>query len=185
MQADFDVQDFENRTKSDPKAFVRFFIMPVKDEKASIEAGRPIFKEEEMCEILVPGSQSNRPVKRVNSIVKQRFSQQYASWKATGNSEEYLSGTHLAEVPWITRSQVEELAYFRIRTLEQLASVNDNACSRMTGLFNLRAKAKEYLARAEADAPFEKLQAQIDELKAQIQVKDQTIAELAERIEEE
>jgi hypothetical protein len=182
--ADFDVEDFENRTKSDPKAFVRFFIRPVRDDAKSLEAGRPIFTDKEYCEIIVPGNQTNRPIKRVDSIVKQRYAQQYAKWKAAGEAEDFIDGTHLTEVPWVTRSQVEELAYLRVRTLEQLAVVGDDVCTRVPGLYDLKKKAIAMVEKSETDAPILKLQAQFDELKAAVEVKDQTIAELASRIKE-
>lgn len=182
--ADFEVEDFENRTRSDNKAFVRFFIRPVKNNPLSLEAGRPIYSDMEYCEIIVPGNQTNRPIKRVDSIVKQRYAQQYAKWKAAGATEEFLDGTHLTEVAWVTRSQVEELAYLRVRTLEQLAVVGDDVCGRVPGLYDLKKKAIAVVEKAESDAPLLQLQAQLDDLKNELEVKDQTITELASRIEE-
>lgn len=180
--ADFDLEDFEDRTRSDAKAFVRFFYMPLKDEKASLKAGRPIHNDVEMCEIIVPGNQTNKPIKRVNDIIRQRYRIQYRKWKESGNAESTPDGTALSEVAWITRSQVEELAYFQVRTLEQLAQVNDDFCSRVPGLLELRRKAKFMIDKAEEAAPFQQLQAQIDELKGLLQVKDQTIEELAKQV---
>lgn len=164
--ADFDLEDFENPRRSDAKAFARFHLLPIVDEAKSAEAGRPIYNDVEFVEIIVPGNQTNRPVLKVTSIERQRFARQYKAWKESGSSE-YLEGTPLTEVPWITRSQVEELAYSRVRTLEQLASVDDLACQRMMGLLDLRRKAQAALTRAEASAPFTKLQEQLDKLAAE------------------
>ncbi|MDH5739996.1 MAG: hypothetical protein OEY77_06700 [Nitrospira sp.] len=182
--ADFDVQDFEDRTRSDNKAFVRFFIRPVEDKAKSREAGRPIYSDQEYCEIIVPGNQTNRPIKPVDNIIKQRYAAQYAKWKAADRPEDFVDGTHLTEVPWLTRSQVEELAYLRIRTLEQLAVVGDDVCTRVPGLFDLKKRAKLLVQKAEEQAPILALQEQLDALKNELEVKDQTIIELAARIEE-
>lgn len=179
--AEYDVSDFEDPRKSDNKAFVRFHLRPVKNDAKSAEAGRPIYEDREYVEIMVPGNDNNRPVLRVTEIERQRFAQQYRRWKETGE-ETYLTGTHLTEVPWLTRSQVEELAYMRIRTLEHLAAVDDVACQRMMGLLELRKKAIESLKRSEAEAPFTKLQEQLDALAADNASMKLVIKEQAERI---
>lgn len=181
--ADFDVDDFTNRTKSDPKAFVRFFIRPVKNEAKSTEAGRPIYDDKEYCEIMVPGNQTNRPIMPVREHEKARFAVQYARWKASGQGD-FVEGTPLSEVTWISRSQVEEFAFMRLRTLEQLAAVGDDVCTRVPGLFDLKRKAQAHIVKASEAAPIEKLQAQIDTLVADNQVKQQTIDALALKVKE-
>lgn len=178
---EFDAADFDDPSKSDPKAFVRFFIKPVKNDARSLEEGRPIFDDKEYCEVIVPGNQTNRPIKLVNDIVKQRYAQQYRRWKETGEGEN-LTGTVLTEVPWLTRSQVEELTYYRIRTLEQLAGVDDNTCGKIMGLYELRRKAKAHVEAAEKAAPIEALQAQIDERDAQIAALQNSVAEQGKMI---
>jgi hypothetical protein len=179
--AEYDVTDFEDRTKSDPKAFVRFHLRPVKNEHLSAEAGRPIYEDKEYVEIMVPGNETNRPILKVTDIERQRFSQQYRRWKETGE-DSHTTGTPLTEVPWLTRSQVEELNYARIRTLDQLAAVDDIVCQKMMGLTELRRKARDHLERAEAAAPFTAMQEQLDALKEENAANAMVIAEQAEII---
>jgi len=181
--AEFDMEDFEDPRKSDPKAFVRFHLLPKKNEIKSAEAGRPIFEDVEYVEIIVPGNETNRPVLKVTDIERQRFSQQYRRWKESGVSD-YNEGTPLTEVPWLTRSQVEELAFARIKTLEQLAAVSDTVCQRMMGLTELRRKALDAMARAEAAAPFTQIQAQLDALAAQNAALQGVVDEQAAKIKE-
>jgi len=181
--ADYDAGDFEDHRKSDPKAFVRFHLLPKQNEAKSAEAGRPIFEDVEYVEIIVPGNETNRPVLKVTVIERQRFAQQYRRWKESGVSD-YNEGTPLTEVPWITRSQVEELAFARIKTLEQLAGVSDTVCQRMMGLTELRRKALDTMARAEAEAPFSKIQAQLDALVAANAALQGVVDEQATKIKE-
>jgi hypothetical protein len=108
---------------------------------------------------------------------KQRFRAAYAAFKA-GDAEQII-GTPLTETPWITRSQAEELAYLRIRTLEQLANVGDDVCTRIPGLFKLKQRAQAALERAERTAPFLAMQAENEAMKNRLDTMEATIADQA------
>jgi len=181
--ADFDVADFEDRTRGDKNTLVRFFIRPVINEAKSAAEGRPIYEDKEYCEIHVPGNQTNIPVKPVDAIIKRRFSNQYARWKATGEAE-FVEGTVLSEVPWLSRSQVEELAYLKIRTLEQLAGVGDDVCSRTIGLTELKRRAGLVLASSKDSSVLTKLEAELKQRDAEILGLKQTIEALTNRVAE-
>ena len=180
MQADFDVEDFEDRHRSDPKAFVRFFIHPT---EIGIVDGLMKYKDVEMCEIIVPGNQTNRPVKKVNDIIKRRFGQQYRRWKDSGHGETMLEGTMLSEVTWLTRSQVEELAYIHVRTLEQLAVLGDDVCARYPGMYDLKKKASAFIKKAKNAAPILDLQKQLDQEKKTNEVLQQNLDALIKRLD--
>ena len=47
--ADFDVADFEDRTRGDKNTLVRFFIRPVLNEAKSAKEGRPNYEDKEYC----------------------------------------------------------------------------------------------------------------------------------------
>jgi hypothetical protein len=117
-------------------------------------------------EILAAGNASNIIRRPVGDMDRKRFHKEYAKFRE-GDTEQIL-GTPLAEVSWISRSMVEEMAYMKIRTLEQLADLNDQACTRMPGLYDLKRKAKAWMEKASAAAPFTALQKENDELKARI-----------------
>jgi hypothetical protein len=177
--AEYDVQDFNERYAADKSVYARFYTMPVKDEHASANEGRPIFYDKEYIEIRAAGNQNNIVQRPSMQQDRERFSRQYAAFKQ-GNSEQVV-GTPLTEVTWLTRSQVEELAYVRIRTLEHLSSVSDDICSKMPGLQDLKRKAAQVLEAAEAVAPITALQEENEGLKAQVaaltnQVKELTAA---------
>jgi hypothetical protein len=175
--ADFNVEDFEHRNAADKNVFVKFYIRPFQDEAKSAEEGRPIYKDKEYVEIRTPGNQTNIIQRPVTDMDKQRFRQAYAAFKA-GDSEQII-GTPLVETPWISRSQVEELAYLRIRTLEQLANVGDDVCTRIPGLFKLKQRAQAAIERAEKTAPFIAMQAENEAMRNRLEAMETTIAEQA------
>jgi hypothetical protein len=176
-QADFDVSDFDSRNAGDKSVFVKFYIRPFQDEAKSVEEGRPIFKDKEYVEIRTPGNQTNIIQRPVTDMDKQRFRGAYAAFKA-GDAEQII-GTPLTETPWITRSQAEELAYLRIRTLEQLANVGDDVCTRIPGMFKLKQRAQAALERAEKTAPFIAMQAENEAMKNRLDAMEATIADQA------
>jgi len=179
-EADFNVADFEHRNAADKSVFVKFYIRPFQDEAKSIEEGRPIFKDKEYVEIRTPGNQTNIVQRPVTDMDKQRFRAAYAAFKA-GDAEQII-GTPLTETPWITRSQVEELAYLRIRTLEQLANVGDDVCTRLPGMFKLKQRAQAALERAEKTAPFIAMQKENEDLRNKLAALEHALADQAEAI---
>ena len=160
---DEDPKDFESRTADDKHVYVKFYIRPVPDQAASDEAGRPIYKDREYVEIRTPGQQNNVVQRPVTDIDRERFRQAYRAFKA--GEEEQTIGTPLTECSWITRSQVEELAHLRIRTLEHLAGLDDSVCSRYAGMYKLKQRAQQMLEQSEKSAPFTKMQSEYEELK--------------------
>lgn len=178
--ADFDPEVFESRDAGDKTVYVKFYIRPVQDDAESAKAGRPIYKDREYVEIRTPGDQNNVIQRPVSDMDRQRFRGAYKAFK-DGN-EEQIIGTPLTEVPWITRSQVEELVHLRIRTLEHLAAVNDGLSAKIPGLYQLKDKAKAALATAEGQAPITELQKQLDEMRNHMESQQKTIAEQSEII---
>ena len=172
--------DFESREAADRSVYVKFYITPVHDEAASAAEGRPMYRDREYVEIRTPGQQNNVIQRPVTDMDRQRFRQAYRKFKE--GEEEQVIGTPLSEVPWITRSQVEELAHIRVRTLEHLAALDDSVCSRFAGLYGLKQKAQKAMEKAISDAPISALQAQIDELKNLAETQAQTIKDQSEII---
>jgi hypothetical protein len=163
--ADFDVADFEPKNSS-KGCYVRFYNHAVIDKKASDAEGRPIFVDEEWIEIIAPGNQNNIVRRGVRQTDTHTYSDQYRRFKA--GLEEQVVGTPLTEVPWITRSQVEELHYKKVRTLEQLAELSDTACAASAGLYSMKQKAQAWVKKAQEAAPFTAMQAEIEEMRKKL-----------------
>jgi len=162
-EIDTDPQAFDNRFKEDGGMYVRFYVHPELDQAASEEKGRAIYREVEYVEIRAPGNSTSIIQRRASDMDRRRFQKHYTLFK--DGQKEQQDGTPLMEVPWISRAQVEELNYLRIRTLEALSKVADSECAKFAGLYDLKRKAGEYLAkRNSADSELVALRAKVEAL---------------------
>lgn len=148
-----------NRHAGDEKLVVQFFMRPRKNSRKSKEAGRPIFEEREYIRIMVPGNKDSIVCRPVSDMERQRFARQYRDWQDRRNDAEQVEGTPLSEWPGVTRSQCEELAHFKVYTVEQLAGLSDTNTQGMMGIALIREKAKAYLEAAETEAAAEEIAA--------------------------
>lgn len=167
-------------TNGDERLRVRFSIRPLENPDKSVEAGRPIFEDREFIEIMIPGNRDHVINRVVRDEDKVRFAKQYQHFKA-GVSDESLSGTPLSAWPGITRAQAEELAYFHVRTVEQLANMDDANAQKFMGINALKTKAKLFLEAAAGNAPAVKLQAELDARDAKIAALEDAIREIQSR----
>jgi hypothetical protein len=173
-------QPTQGQDPADARLWVKFEMRPRLDEAKSNEAGRPIYDEVEWIVIMVPGDRDTveRPISYQD---KQRFSKQYDHWKSTG--KEAVSGTPLESWPVITRSQVEELKHFRVRTVEDLANLADSSVQNFMGLVSLKNKAKAFLEAASGNGGA-KFQAAIEQKDAQIATLEKMVRDQSEKIEQ-
>ena len=173
---DHDINDYNSRYAADRSVYARFYTKPEKDDAASAEAGRPIFRDREYVEIRAAGNANNVIQRKASAEDKRRFARQYELYKQ-GDADQIV-GTPLAEVPWLTRSQVEELAYLRIRSLEALAGLSDEICSKYAGMYDLKRKAVAAVEAAEKAAPFTALAEENKVLKEELAALKQQMNEL-------
>jgi hypothetical protein len=179
---DGDVAHFESRYAGDRSVFAKFYYMPKKDETKSAEAGRPIFNDVTFIEIMVAGDANNVIQREASAMDLERFQRVYDRFLQ--GAEEQTIGTPLMEVPWITKSQCEELLYHKVRTLEALGNLNDEVCGRIPGLYGLKQKAKDHLKRSDAAAPVEALSAENKALKEQMAALLKTVEDQAKILTE-
>lgn len=138
----------------------RFETKAVHMEHASKQQGRPIYEDREYVEIMVVGERGFSAYEPVSDEHKQRWPEEYRAFKE--GKESPLQGTPLAEWPTVTRSKVEELAFFHIRSVEDLAGVNDAQLQKLgMGARELREKARTFLEVAlKGTAPLDRLVSQ-------------------------
>lgn len=173
--AEFDHNDFSKQNAGDEKLAVRFFIKAKQDSDLSAEAKRPIFKEHEYISVMVPGDRHQMVVRPVTDYDKSRFSKQYEHWKKT-QSNELVIGTPLEAWGVLNLAQVEEYRYFGIRSIEQMADLRDDICSKIMGAVSLKQRAQQFMALAKDEAPMKKFQAELDK-------RDNEIATLRQAVE--
>lgn len=166
---------------ADARLWVRFEMRPTQDEAKSLEAGRPIYTEVEWIKIMVPGDRDTEE-HPVTDRDRARFARAYAAWKATG--AEGVVGTPLEAWPQVTRSQVEELKFFKIHTVEQLATVPDAVGQKFMGINDLKKKAADFLAAAAGEAPVLKLQAELAKRDEEIVTLQKSLKEQGDKIEQ-
>lgn len=146
LDNDVNPNDFldSKQSEADSALLVRFFIKPVQDKSASLEAGRPIFKETVYIDIRIPGERDSAAVRPASNHDIKRFPRHYAAFKVRNDDPQEI-GTPLAEWPVISRSQAEELSFFNVKTVEQLAGMPDSGNHQFRGVVSLKNQAKEWL----------------------------------------
>ncbi len=152
----------------DDALLVRFYRQPLQNVAKSEAEGRPIYEDVDMVEIRVPGNKLMVVAEKATQAHKNRFPEHWRRYVARESQEE-VTGTLLEEWPGITRSQVEELRFFNIRTIEQLVSLSDTHSGKMMGIQELKRRGAAYLehskVQSEANALAE-AKRQLDEQQA-------------------
>ena len=156
----------------------KFYTKAVQDKAASVEAGRPIYKEKHYVRIFTPGNKTSVIDRAATDRDKREFAVQYEAFLRSEDSE-VLEGTPLSEWPQVNRAQVEELAYFNVKTVEHLAHMADNVAQKFMGAITLRQRAKDYLAKAENSAPIVALREENETLRQELAAMKDQINELA------
>lgn len=186
-EAEFDLeatqiafQQFETnrgnpRFAGDKSLYIKFYHQPVLDKTESLKEGRPIYRDKEYVDIIVPGDKGNIVTRPVRPMDRLRWPELYKSFHE--NAEQIQVGTPLAVWPGITRSQVEELKFFKVLTVEQLASMSDSVAQRFMGINSLRTRAQTFLEASKG-------MAQNDQFNDAMSKKDAQIAALNEAVKE-
>jgi hypothetical protein len=142
--AEYDLEDFDNRNSAaaDERLLVKFFNKPLRMTGESEAKGRPVFKEVAYIDIKAAGDKEGvcRPA---TDDDKRRFHRHYTAF--TQRTEIPETGHRLSEWAQITASQVQELAFFNVKTLEQLIHMSDQNAQNFMGINKLKAKAQAYL----------------------------------------
>ena len=167
-------EDFQTGRESeqDAQLLVKFFYKPKKDKAQTEAQGRPIYNEVEFCEIRVRGNRDPQACRPATYADKKRFPRHYEAFKARTEMPE--EGTPLAEWPQISRSQIEELSFMQIKTVEQLSLAADTAICKLMGGYTLKQRATDWLKASNATA----LIANNEALKQQVKSLEEKVARL-------
>lgn len=169
--------------KAPDTAIPQFFMKDVKNNFKSNQEGRPVYDTKEYVRIIIPGDRNSIPERPVKDVDKARWPKQYAMF-AQG-LEMATDGTPLEQWPPIDRNQVEFLKHWNVRTVEQLSQVNDVNVQRMgMGMMSLRANAALWLEQARSGAGISRVVQERDELKSQVTLLTEQLADLASRMSE-
>lgn len=172
----------QKQAEADKNLFVTFNLEPHQNMAKTAIEGRPIFEEREYIMIMVPGDKDSIVHRPAMEADKQRFWDRYDRWKRKVG-DTVNTGTPLKMVPWLTSSQVKELEYFNVYTLEQLANIADNHAQKFMGIQALRQRAKDAVQAAKDAAPLSAIRAEIEAKDSQLAAALQAIKEQGARIE--
>ena len=167
----------ENSHVGDEQLLVKFFIKAKENQTMSREAGRKIFVDTEYIRIIQPGNKDSIVERPASEMDRNRFKQHYAAFKSREGDQERIVGTPIEAWHVPSPSQVAELKYMNVLTVEQLAGLSDANIQGMMGINVLKQKAKAFLdvsetAKAaeemsELRSTNERLQEQLSKLQAQ------------------
>jgi hypothetical protein len=170
---------------ADSRLAVQFYKRSVKQDMASDEAGRPIFKEFDFVRIMIPGDNLTEIDTYAQESHKQRFPRQWAHYQNQVAGHEDIVGTPLDQWPQVTRSQAEELRGLKFQTVESIADCSDQQLQRIgmvAGMspHNFRLKAKAFLNLANDSAEVAHREAELQALREENdKIKVETDAKLA------
>jgi hypothetical protein len=170
---------------ADSRLAVQFYKKSVKQDIASDEAGRPIFKEFDFVRIMIPGDNLTEIDTYAQESHKQRFPRQWAHYQNQVANHQDIIGTPLDQWPQVTRSQAEELRGLKFHTVEAIAECSDQQLQRIgmvAGMspHNFRLKAKAFLNLANDSAEVAHREAEMQALKEEnAKIKSETEAKLA------
>jgi hypothetical protein len=155
---------------ADARLAVQFYKKSVKQEDASNEAGRPIFKEFDFVRIMIPGDNLTEIDTYAQESHKSRFPRQWAHYQNQVSNHQDIIGTPLDQWPQITRSQADELRGLKFHTVESIADCSDQQLQRIgmvAGMspYNFRLKAKAFLNLATDSADVAQREAELQALR--------------------
>ncbi len=188
-EADYGMTDMamnpNPRHAGDDRLWVQFHVLPMVDDAKSAEEGRPIYRDVEHVRILTPGNKDSIVDRPVTEMDVARFRKQYDTWKT--QEKEIVEGTLLTSVARdpllrLTPSQIEELRYFNIRTVEQLANVADVHAQKFMGIGMLKKNAVAYLTASKEKAATTRLEAELESRDNKIASLEQALAGLQEQL---
>jgi hypothetical protein len=155
---------------------VEFFVKAVENPRRSQEEGRAIYQDVEYVRITLPGDKNNEVVTPAHSMhyvphmkrqmtYAERFRASYEAFKE--ERTDFVHGTPLSAVTIVSASEREELAQQKIRTVEQLAGLQDRAIAKLgPGWREKVERAQAFLRASEGTAEVDELKARIAQLEA-------------------
>ena len=181
---DFDFQGAVERSTG-PSAADRpeFYLKAIQDEDKTKAEGRPIHKMVEYVKIEVGGDRFNVVDRPARDEHRQKYALAYKAFKED-KDQDSAAGTLLSATGLIDPSRIEDLKYFKVRTVEQYASVPDGNLGALgMGALNERKKCRDYIELSKGNAPMLKLNAEIEKREAQIELLTKQLAQQAARID--
>lgn len=167
-----------------PSVAVSFGMYPKKDDRASKEAGRDVYKDVEFVKIAIPGDRHSLVFQPATDVHRRRFPRAYQAFKDREHTP--MQGTPLEQWPVVSRSIVLNLKALHVHTVEALAEVHDGNIDRLgSSGRELREKAKAWLAEAQTGAETVRLAAEKQALQDQLAAMQAQLAALQQQMNDQ
>lgn len=141
---------------------VTFSVQPVLSKlETYLAQGVPKYVDMEFITIVVPGNRDLTQHCPVTDFYIWQYPNEYKAFKQGIGQK--IVGTPLSLWPVLTPSQIKELEYHGVHTVEQLANLSDSVSGVLRGFHSLKAKAKEFLEDARDVAKNALLKQQLEE----------------------
>lgn len=178
-----DIAEARNQNEGVDGCIPIFHNRVVEDVAKSEKTGKREYMEVAYVKVLSPGNDKEIPDFRVTETHKKRWPRQWEAFQ-TG-SDIPLEGTPFNKWMGITPVEAKMLQDAGIRTVEELVKVPDLNLKNIGGSFiPLKARAEAFLASQDGEAGFQKLKAELDQVKSQLATRDDQIKGLEDRIDE-
>lgn len=168
------------------KRHIVFEEIPVKDEVASTEAGRPVHKSVDMVSISNPGSRDchTEPVKGFikKNPQDEEVRRLYERW-VDREKRNVIQGTPLKELPFLSRSDVADFHAQNIFSAEQLVGLNDSAKHRFHNINHIIGQVDAFLKLAEDTKHATKLADENAKMTEEINFLKRTIKDLGDQVQ--
>lgn len=149
----------------DTSLLVKFFTHPQISKIKSDEAGRPVYDDAVMIEVINPGEKE--PIRVIKTKWhEQRFPKQWENFQK--GVQEIGSGTPLDHLFPNEPGTILTLNGFNVFTVDQLAAITDTAIGNIPMGRALVDRAKAYLSSAAGGSEFHKMQKTIADLTARL-----------------
>lgn len=181
--------------KEERPAYVRFETRAIEDRNASIEKGHYVTKNVDYALITPPFSKDcvsqevtvwlktmdeNVSAGRLPSRWRDNYKQQYEAWKR--NEDVPLDGTPIKGWPLLSPAQQANLIAINVRTVEDLAAINDEGQKRYgMGALDLKNKAQAWIKSASSLGSVVQENAA---LKTRVTDQEKTIKSMSEQLQE-
>jgi hypothetical protein len=162
---------------NDDRLLVEFSEGAVHNPAKSEVEGRPVYDSVPWIRIIVPGNRDTVE-REAREADKTRFPKHWAAY-VNKTDQVGAAGTPLAMWPQVTRAQVEEMAHFGTKTVEQLAGMSDARLQGFMGGQQLRQRAKDFIEAAKGAAPMNEMRAELEKRDAELAALKAQVAELA------
>ena len=169
---------------ADDSMLVTFYEREIELGFQSSQAGRPVHETRIYVRMVPPGSNGKYELNReATEEDKRRFPRHWAAFE-NNRKDPGIIGTPLSSCTFIDRAKAADLWSVNIKTVEQLASLDDAALGRLgPGYRHLKAQAHTYLEDAAKQAPLARVTAELEDAKQQVQNLSATNAEMMRRLE--